>query len=53
MTDVKKIPAYAVITRALYESGEAQREAIKEMERRGLWLSDDQKKQAGVKNAET
>ncbi len=45
---VEKIPSYAVIIRAIHERGEIQKAALREMERRGLWLSDEQKRQAGV-----
>lgn len=44
---VRDIPAYAVIIRAIHERGPAQAEALAELERRGLWLSDAQKQQAG------
>jgi hypothetical protein len=45
---VDRIPAYAVIIRAIHERGPNQAAALLELERRGLWLSTDQKKQAGV-----
>jgi hypothetical protein len=48
LTPVHKIPAYAVITRATWERGAIQAEALAELDRRGLWLSDDQRKQAGL-----
>lgn len=44
---VRDIPAYAVIIRAIHERGPAQADALAELERRGLWLSDAQKRQAG------
>jgi hypothetical protein len=45
---VQSIPNYAVILRAIHERGEVQQAAMKELERRGLWLSDEQKKEAGL-----
>ena len=39
---VKDIPAFAVIIRAEWERGQNQLDAIHELSRRGLWLSDDQ-----------
>ena len=48
LRDVTKIPAYAVIIRAIHERGAAQAEAMAELARRGLWLSAEQKRQAGV-----
>lgn len=39
---------FALIIRAIHERGEIQRAALDEMYRRGLWLSDDQKRQAGL-----
>lgn len=41
-------PAYQVIIRAIHSRGEAQRKALDEMKRRGLWLSKEQKVQAGL-----
>lgn len=48
LTPVRQIPAYAVILRACWERGEIQREALQELDRRRLWLSEDQKRQAGL-----
>jgi len=48
LTSVREIPAYAVIIRAVHERGRTQREAFSELERRGLWLSPDQKRQASL-----
>lgn len=45
---VETIPAYAVIIRAIWERGPIQQEALAELDRRGLWLTDDQKLQAGL-----
>jgi hypothetical protein len=48
MTPVRQIISYAVIIRAIHERGQTQVDALVEMARRGLWLSADQKKQAGL-----
>lgn len=48
LSPVRSIPAYAVIIRATWERGETQREALAELDRRGLWLSADQRAQAGL-----
>ena len=45
---VESIPAYAVITRAIWERGETQRQAVAELQRRGLWLTTEQRRQAGL-----
>ena len=45
---VDKIEAYAVIIRAIHERGPTQEEALDELKRRGLWLSEEQAQQAGV-----
>lgn len=44
LAPVRTIPAYAVIIRAIWESGAVKREARRELRRRGLWLSDEQKR---------
>lgn len=46
--NVRRIPARCVITRAIWERGRTQAAALRELDRRGLWLSDDQRKQAGL-----
>lgn len=46
LTPVADIPSYAVIIRAIHERGAIQAEALAELNHRGLWLSDDQKRQA-------
>jgi hypothetical protein len=51
LTPVEKIPAYAVIIRATWERGETQADALAELARRGLWLSADQRKQAGLEES--
>lgn len=48
LADVTTIPAYAVIIRATWERGETQAEALAELKRRGLWLAEDQRRQAGL-----
>ena len=45
---LEKLPAYAVIIRALHSRGESQQAALAELNKRGLWLSADQKKIAGL-----
>ena len=44
---IKKIPDYAVIIRAIHERGATQTQALEALKARGLWLSDEQKEQAG------
>ena len=39
---------FAVIIQAIHERGEVQRMALRELNRRGLWLSADQRAQAGL-----
>lgn len=48
LRDVRRIPAWCVITRAIWERGRNQRNALKELDRRGLWLSVEQRQQAGL-----
>jgi hypothetical protein len=43
---LRDTPAYVVIIRAIHERGTSQREALEELDRRGLWLSEEQKRQA-------
>lgn len=43
-----KRPAFVIIIRAIHERGENQRIALEALKARGLWLSDDQKAQAGL-----
>lgn len=47
-TCTNNLPAYALIIRATNERGEAQEAALSELARRGLWLTDEQKRQAGM-----
>jgi hypothetical protein len=48
LTPVRDIPRFAVIIRAIHERGETQREAVAELTRRGLCLTAEQKRQAGL-----
>lgn len=48
LSPVISIQAYAVIIRAIHERGPTQEEALDEMARRRLWLSEEQAQQAGV-----
>lgn len=48
LTPIAQIPAYAVIIRAMWERGSIQAEALAELERRGLWLDDAQRRQASI-----
>ena len=41
-------PAYQIITRAIHERGERQTLALAHLKARGLWLTVDQKRQAGL-----
>lgn len=44
-----KLPhSYMVIIQAIHERGETQKAMLAELNRRGLWLSDEQRKQAGL-----
>lgn len=43
------MPSYAVIIRAIHERGESQKQALAELDRRGLWLSPEQRRQAGLR----
>lgn len=48
LTPVSKIPAYAVIIRAIHERGDTQLEALRELRDRGLWLTVAQMKASGI-----
>jgi hypothetical protein len=48
LSPVDSVPAYAVIIRAIHERGQTQEEALDELARRRLWLSEEQASQAGV-----
>lgn len=43
-----KLKSFCVIIQAIHERGETQKAALRELDKRGLWLSEDQKRQAGV-----
>jgi hypothetical protein len=51
LTPVKKIPSYAVIIRATHMRGTSQQEALAELDRRGLWLTEHMKIAAGLASA--
>jgi hypothetical protein len=53
LTAVRKIPSYAVIIRCIHCRGDEQLEALEELARRRLWLSEEQTQQAGVTRART
>lgn len=48
LLSVRHIPSYAVILRCIHERGRTQRSALRELDRRGLWLTADQRQQAGL-----
>lgn len=48
LSPIRDIPDFAVIIRATWERGDVQQDALAELKRRGLWLSTDQCKQAGI-----
>lgn len=48
LTPVRSIPDYAVIIRAIHERGRTQEEALAELDRRRLWLTREQREQAGL-----
>lgn len=41
-------PAFQIITRAIWARGAVQRRALRDLERRGLWLSPWQRIAAGL-----
>lgn len=43
-----KAPSFAVIIRAIHERGASQQAALTELNARGLWLSPEQRQQAGL-----
>ena len=45
---IDRLPAYAVIIRAIWSRGTEQQAALVELARRGLWLSPEQRAQAGL-----
>lgn len=48
LTPVRGNKSWIVIIRAISCRGQDQRDAIAEMKRRGLWLTEDQQVQAGL-----
>lgn len=44
LTPVTNIPDFAVIIRCIHERGETQEAAFRELNRRGLWLSEEQRR---------
>lgn len=44
----ENLKAYQVIIRAIHQRGEDQWNCLAELDRRGLWLTEDQKVQAGL-----
>ncbi|ALA16093.1 MULTISPECIES: hypothetical protein [unclassified Chelatococcus] len=48
LAPVRSVETYAVISRAVWCRGPEQAEALDELNRRGCWLSDDQKRAAGL-----
>ena len=48
MRDIRQISSAAVIIRCTWERGAIQAEALAELRRRGLWLSPEQRIQAGI-----
>lgn len=47
-----KLPAYAVIIRAIHERGQTQGDALAELKRRGLWLDAEQRRLAELSDRE-
>jgi hypothetical protein len=45
---VTDIPHYAVIVRAMWERGQNQLDAVHELTRRGLWLTQEQADQGDL-----
>ena len=43
---LRKLPNYAIIIRCIHERGSDQEAAMRELSRRGLWLSPEQKRQS-------
>lgn len=48
LTPVREVKNFVVIIRAIHERGTNQAEALDELKRRGLWLSSEQREQAGL-----
>lgn len=52
LTPAKDVSKYALIIRAIHERDAVQHEAVYELNKRGLWLADNQKAQAGLTDEE-
>jgi hypothetical protein len=52
LTPVDRVPVWCLIIRATWERGQNQIDAIREIDRRRCWLSEDQLAQAGITKAE-
>jgi hypothetical protein len=46
--DITRAQSYVVIIRTIHERGGSQAAALAELNRRGLWLTTDQRRQAGL-----
>ena len=46
---IRRDPSYCIIIRAIHCRGERQTLALAELDRRRLWLTDEQKQEAGVR----
>lgn len=51
LTDPFYLEDWALIIRCTWQRGEDQERCLKELDRRGLWLSDDQRAQAGLQES--
>jgi hypothetical protein len=45
---IRRDPHFCIIIRSIWCRGERQHLALAELARRGLWLTEDQKRQAGI-----
>jgi len=48
LVSVREIPTYAVIIRCIHCRGTDQAQALAELAARGCWLTEDQKREAGI-----
>jgi hypothetical protein len=46
--NLKKSPSWIIIIRCIHERGQSQQDALVELRRRGLWLAEEQARQAGI-----
>jgi hypothetical protein len=51
LTAPERLKDYALIIRCIHQRGDDQERCLKELGRRGLWLSADQKAQAGLQES--